>query len=303
MSHPIIVEVVGAEPPEVAVGTKFILKCRVACAQGCDLVGASVELIGPDDGSAEFAIGPEGFFDAALQAPPRAGDHVWRVVFNAHKAHGVQHEEAAALARISVKPQATSLAVWDIPSPVVTGERFAIRVGAKSSAAVPLGGTVIEICDEAGALLGEARLTEAPLPGTSALYWTEVKLTAPTAPGMQAWSARFAPAGLALDHQGTAYRFDVVVVPPPEHRLTVKVVEHESAAPIADAQVRLGAYRATTDASGRCEIATPKGSYTLTVWKAGYEAPPTSVEVSADLTVEVAVLALPEENPDAAWTM
>jgi uncharacterized membrane protein len=115
--------------------------------------------------------------------------------------------------------------------------------------------------------------------------------------------ARFAAADLALEHQGATYKFDVMAVPPPEHRLTVRVIERESATPIADAQLRLGAYRASTDASGRAEIAVPQGSYSLTVWKVGYEAPSTSIEVSADLSVEIAVVPVPEENPDAAWMM
>jgi hypothetical protein len=303
MAHPITVEVGGTEPSEVTVGAEFVLNCRVACGQGCDLIGMPVELVGPNEQPAgKFVVGADGSFEAALQAPSRAGQHLWRVVFGPHEASGVRHEEIAVSARINVKPQATSLAVWDIPSPVVTGERFAIKVGAKSSTGITLGGTSVEICDAAGTPLAQGRLGEAPLPGTSALYWTDLELTAP-AVGMHAWSARFEPADLSLDHEGAAYRFDVVVVPPAEHRLIVRVIERESAAPIADAQVRLGAYRAATDGSGRAEIPMPKGSYDLTVWKAGYEAPPTHVEVTADLTVEVAVLPLPEENPDAAWTM
>jgi hypothetical protein len=47
----------------------------------------------------------------------------------------------------------------------------------------------------------------------------------------------------------------------------------------------------------------PKGSYSLTVWKVGYEAPATTVEVNEDATVEIAILAVPEENPYAAWMM
>ena len=67
--------------------------------------------------------------------------------------------------------------------------------------------------------------------------------------------------------------------------------------------MRLGAYGAATDRSGRAEIELPKGSYGLTVWKVGYEAPATTVDVSDDAIVEVAILALPEEDPDAAWMM
>jgi|SRR5215472_13690221 len=303
MTHSINIEVTGPEPPDVFVGAEFVLKVQVSCSDGCELAGVPVQIIAPGGSVREFTTGGGGTMDAVLQAPPRAGEHIWRLVFGTHEVDRVRHEETTVTTGISVKPQLTSLAVWDIPSPVVTGKKFAIKVGAKSSAGITLGDTCIEICDAAGARLAQGALGTTALLGTSALYWAEIELPAPAAPGMHAWSARFTPADLALDHEGVTFQFDVVAVPPPEHRLTVRVIERESATPIADAQVWLGAYRAATDASGRVEIAMPKGSYNLTVWKVGYEAPQTSVEVNADVTVEVAVVPVPEENPDAAWTM
>jgi hypothetical protein len=301
--HSISIEVSGTEPSEVLVGTEFVLTVRAACVAGCDLVGVPAKIVPPEGPAGEFTTGIDGTLHVVLRAPQRAGEHIWRLVFGAHEVDGVRHDETAVAAKVNVKPQSASLAVWDIPSPVVVGEKFAIKVGAKSAAGAALDGERIEICDEAGTALAQARLAAAPLPGTSALYWAEVELPAPAAPGMQAWSARFAPADLALEHEGATYRFDVVVVPPPEHRLTVRVIERDSATPITDAQVRLGAYRAATDATGCAEIALPKGSYNLTVWKVGYEAPDTSVALNADATVEVAVQPVPEENPDAAWIM
>jgi hypothetical protein len=301
--HSIKIEISEIEPPEVKVGAEFVMRCRVACTEGCELVGASVKLVGPDDTAGGFAIGPGGALDAVLQAPRRAGEQTWRLLFSAQEVDGVRHEETTAAASINVNPQGTSLAVWDIPSPVVTGGKFAIKVGAKSSAGIALGGSRIEICDGAGTVLARGCLAEAPLPGTSALHWAELELPAPATSGMHRWSARFVPDDLALEHEGASYGFDVLVAPPPEHRLTVRLTEHDRATPIADAQVRLGPYRAATDASGRAEIAMPKGSYNLTVWKVGYEAPDTSVEVNADVTIEVAIVPVPEENPDAAWMM
>jgi hypothetical protein len=47
----------------------------------------------------------------------------------------------------------------------------------------------------------------------------------------------------------------------------------------------------------------PKGTYDLNVWKAGYVAPVRAIAIDADVTVEIEVAALPEENPDAAWRM
>ena len=99
-------------------------------------------------------------------------------------------------------------------------------------------------------------------------------------------------------------KFSVAIVRPPEHRLTVEVFEKDSK--VSDRgvpQVRLGAYRAATDPSGRAEVAMPKGTYDLTVWKVGYETRAgswTSVRISA---FQIEAVIVPPENPDAAWLM
>ena len=90
---------------------------------------------------------------------------------------------------------------------------------------------------------------------------------------------------------------------PPEHRLTVKVVEQQSKEPIADVQIRLGPFRGTTDPTGIAEVMMPKGTYDLHVWKAAYEAPAHSIEIKGDLSIEVEAVFVPEEDPDNAWTM
>src|SRR5207344_810693 len=138
---------------------------------------------------------------------------------------------------------------------VVTGETFEIAVGAKSESGCALTGTEIEVCDQAGTVLGRGRLGDTPWPGTSALYWTPVALTAPTAPGMLTWSVRYAASGAELPHAGSSGVFSFVVAPPPEHRLTVQVAAQEG--PIGDAHVRLGAFRAVTDAQGRAQLHLP----------------------------------------------
>ena len=75
----------------------------------------------------------------------------------------------------------SSLAVWDIPTPAA-GERFAIKVGAKSSAGCALGDRRIEVIDGA-TVVAVGRLGDAPWPGTDALFWAEIELRAPDEPG------------------------------------------------------------------------------------------------------------------------
>jgi hypothetical protein len=193
--------------------------------------------------------------------------------------------------------------VWAIPSPVVTRRPFAIKVGAKSAIGCDLTGMHIAVCDAAGAVLASGVLGDTPWPGTSSLHWAELTLVAPDESGMFSWSVTFDAVGLALPHQGSSSRFSIAIVDPPEHKLTIRVVEQQTASPIENAQVRLGAYRATTGGSGFAELMVPKGAYDLNVWKSGYDAPKTTITVDADCAVEVAIAPIPEENPDAAWQM
>jgi hypothetical protein len=241
--------------------------------------------------------------DIALKAPQQVGEHVWSIRFPAHAVEGVLHEECTLPVSVRTKAHGTSLAVWAIPSPVVMGERFNIKVGAKSSAGCELSGEKILIRDQSGAVIAQGSLRDTPWPGTSALYWTEVEVPAPAQEGMFWCTVNFAAAEIETPHEGASSKFSVAIVRPPEHRLTVEVLEKDTKAPIEDAQVRLGAYRAATDPSGRAEVAMPKGTYDLTVWKVGYEAPGRIVDIHDDVSVQVEVVIVPPENPDAAWLM
>jgi hypothetical protein len=302
--HATTIELSEPLPAEAAVGSDLTLKAKVSCSAGCDLRGLTVKVAGPDGVVATGTVASvDESRDIGVKAPTRVGDHAWTVVFEPHEAGGIRHEGSSLPVTIKTVAQGTSLAVWDIPSPVVMGSRFAIKVGAKSAADCELKDTSIEVCDASGAVVARGQLGDTPWSGTTALYWTVVELTAPEAEGLNAWSIRFAAAELELPHDGSAAEFRVAVVRPPEHRLTVKVVEKDSKAPIEDVQIRLGAYAAATGPSGTAEIMMPKGVHELHVWKAGYEAPGRPVEIKDDIAVEVEATVVPEEDPDAAWTM
>lgn len=195
----------------------------------------------------------------------------------------------------------TSLAIWDFPSTAVAGEPFTIKVGAKSSTDCSLAGGRLEVRDAAGAAVASGQLGEARWPGTGALHWTELTLRAPAQHGTASFSVRLDAAGLAPPHRNAASEFVVMVVPPPAHTLTIRVVAQEGAAPIPGVDIRLGPYRASTGASGQASVRVARGQYDLYIWKVGYEAPPRPVMIDADASVEIEAIAVPEENADRAW--
>jgi uncharacterized membrane protein len=90
---------------------------------------------------------------------------------------------------------------------------------------------------------------------------------------------------------------------PPEHRLSIKVIDQRTSAPIPDVQVRLGAYRAVTGPEGLAVVEMPEGTYELHIWKIGHQARIRSVQLDKSMLIEVEALSVPEEDPDAAWLM
>jgi hypothetical protein len=297
-----------ALPLEVRAGDGVAITARASCPDGCDRTGMTIAVTAPDGRTERhpFALHADGVSETAaitLTAPPDLGVHLFRFALSPHEIAGSHYAQAVLDVPVRVTPQATSLAVWDVPSPVVAGTRFVIKAGAKSAANATLAGCVIEVCDEAGNVAASGVLSDAPLPDTGALYWADIHLQAPRTEGMATWSARFEASELNLPHDSATTSFSVAVVRPPEHVLSVRVIEQATAEPIPDVELRLGAYRGTTGASGLAEIALPKGRYELRLWKVGFEAPPRPVEIGADEFIEIVALVVPEEDPDARWRM
>jgi hypothetical protein len=305
--HATHIEIEGAPPTEAAVGSEIAVQVKVSCCAGCDLDGARIDVTAPDGELTTLRVsgreGADTFTAVTLTAPQTVGEHAWIVVCPAQDIADIRHEASTASLRIATRPHATSLAVWGMPAHVTAGERFAIKVGAKSSADCPLQGQEIEIYAQSGVVAARGMLRSTPWAGTSGLYWTQIELDAPANVGIASWSVKFAPAALDSAHDGSSSQFHVAVVSPPEHMVTVKVVEKESAAPVVDVQVRLGAYRGATDQSGLAQLRVGKGRYDLHLWKVGYEAPPRTLDIEHDLAVEIEALALPPEDPDALWEM
>jgi hypothetical protein len=301
------VEVIEPAPPEVTAGAVITLKVKAFCPRGCDLTGMPIKVVAADGalGLTGFAsgLGQDDVAEMKLEAPSWTGEHIWSFTFGPHEVAGIRHDEVTVPVRALIIPHATSLAVWSIPSPVVMGSTFAIEIGAKSSAGITLAAERVEVRDESGIVVAHGSLGEQPYPGTAALYWTSVHLAAPAREGLHKWSVEFEPRGPDLPHERGSTTFSVAVVGEPEHRLTIKVIEPGTSSPIADAEVRLGAYRAATNPLGIAEVDMPKGVYELNIWKVGYEAPTRTVCVDKNILIEIEVLSVPKEDPDSAWLM
>jgi hypothetical protein len=182
----------------------------------------------------------------------------------------------------------------------VAGEKFIVKVGAKCTACCALNGQQIELRNESGDVTAVATLGE-PWPGAEGLYWTEFGATAPAVEGLCHWSMAFSARDSGLPHQGASATLSFMAVGPAVHQVSVAIVERETAAPIGDAQVRLGFHRTATDGAGVARFRVQPGKHRLFVWKAGHDVPERIVEVDQDLDLLVEAEALPKTDPYAQW--
>ena len=306
-AHQTNISMAEAAPVEIDAGTDMALKVKVSCSSECDLQGFPV-FICDDEGAAVEEVELAEFDGAAnetdgfvVKAPIRPGEYTWTTVFPAQEKEGISHEESSASFSFFAKPHSTSIAVWDVPSPVAFHDKFEIKVGVKCSAECSLVGHKIEIYDQEAEKVVTDTLGDTPWPGTRGLYWAEVQLEAPSLEGYHGWRAKFPKPDLELPHEEASYSFGFATGRAPEHLVTVEVIEQDSSGPIGKAQVVLRprsgyAFRGLTDESGAAKVGVPKGEYTLLVSKGNeYAAFQTTVEVSDDVTVKAELA--PEYHP------
>jgi hypothetical protein len=125
-------------------------------------------------------------------------------------------------------------------------------------------------------------LSNAPWPGTSALYWAEVELSA-----LQPEGPRTLQVHCNENRHAVSATFSFTIGGQPEHDVRIVATDATTGAPIDAVEVRLGAFRATTDDDGVATLAVPGGGYEVILWKVGYQTSPVSSAVSEDVSVPV----------------
>ena len=297
-AHETTIAMAEAALGEFDAGTDMELRVTVCCSSECSLQGLQVIIV-DDQGAAvnevelaesDGAANETG--DFAVKAPIDPGEYTWRAVFPAQEREGVLHEESLEEFSFIVKPHATILEVWDVPSSIVLGGKFEVKLGAKCSAGCDLTGREIEIYDHEGARAATATLGE--VSGSDELCCAQVVLVAPGTERRYRWTAKYPEPGLELPHEEASCTFAFGVVRQPEHVLTIEVVENETANPASDANVLLrphiyggSAYSSRTDEAGLVRLSVPKGKYQLYVSTEEREKYVPSVNVDSDLAIKV----------------
>jgi hypothetical protein len=188
-----------------------------------------------------------------------------------------------------------SLAVWDLASPVIAGRRATLKVGVSCPSGCDLSGTAVDVYTETGERIGAGMLGCTAWPATTALYWAELDLAASEREGDMSLRIHASPAS---PHADSTSVVTIGISRPPEHRVTVHLIDKTSGGPVAGVELRLGRFRTTSNDLGIAYVEVPHGAYEVGTWKNGYEIASKTVVIDADTTIQLEMTAAREtEQP------
>ena len=275
-AHPTSVAVWGAPSPVVA-ASRFTVTVGVKCSAACRLAGHPVVIrdgTGRDLGrgilGAEPAAGTSALYVAAvtLTAPREPGVHGWTAAFPA---------------------------TAESPPPVTTAQpepataTTALHQGAASGPGHE-GPSASHERQEAGS---------APPNEASACPRHDAEAAPPhQAPPPAAASAPPHEAASAPRHEAAACTFSFRTVERPGNVVTVAVVDRDTEAPLANADVHLGVHRASTGPDGKAHMEAPAGEYELYVRSPGYQPYAEPVTVTGDTALRVAAARVSDADLD-----
>lgn len=289
--HQTHLAIAPSESLEVEAGVPVTLQVDVSCTIGCDFQGVAVTLASSEGlvRTSDLIAGGDGGFTTAfaLRAPEQVGEYSWTIRVPRIESANAVHEDSALTLVVRTIPHKTSLAVWDVTSPVSVMGTLKLKVGAKCSANCPLTGQRVDLFDEQGTLVREVKLGDAPLEGTIALHWADVELQAPATEGMRVWSVALKAEDLHTPHDGANATFSFRSDRPPQHRVIIELLGNGTQSPLEEAEVRMGLYARMSSARGLAVFELPEGSYDLSIRKDGYEVPPMTIAVGEEMTVRI----------------
>jgi hypothetical protein len=308
-------------PADVDIGALFVLALAISASSEVDLEGASFNVLqgdeivctgvlppisraDPDDDSFDPRDGPRDMRDhvfITLRAPHLKGDFEWALVIPAQEVAGIEHRGAAFLFSFRTNNHKVGLVSWDVPTSIVCGEAFTIKVGAKCSADCCLRGLRVHLTDKQGVTRASAELGTETWPEANGLYWAELALTASSDEGVHQYRLASVVEDLTLPHSAFDATLSFATIGELAHAISISVLEHSTNLPIADTQVRLGFQCAATNETGLARFMAPSGRQKFFVWKAGYKAADQLLDIGRDETFVIRMEAMPAKSPYARW--
>lgn len=314
-------ELLEALPDLLDAGAPFSVTVAVSTTNSGDLAGALYQIMGdelllqegvlpavvridPASDAFDPRNGPVDMRDRvtlSLIAPEQIGSFRWRLLIPDQDIGAITYAQSAMEFSFQTREHQTSLAVWDVPSPVETNGRFAFKLGAKCTACCSLDGRRVELHDATGRLVAHGRIGSSIWEGAEGLFWTEMSGVASATEGLATFTASLPADEPGAAHAGASTSLSFMTVGEGRHSVALVVVETGSAIPIPDVHVRLGFHRSVTDEDGAVKFCVSSGDHRLVLSKAGYAAPERMLSINDDLDLIVEAEALPPKDPYARW--
>lgn len=295
IAHQVALNMIKAPSEEINPGVFITIKVRVTCPMNCNFKADKVQIIDHEGqvvkeinliilSGMAFETDP-----IVIKAPTLPGIYTWKAYYPEQDKEDVTHLEASVLFTFTVKKlHVTSMAVWDVVSPVVAKDSMKFKVGVKCSADCQLTDQWIRIYDQDNIKVATAQLGDKPWEDTGGLYWAEVELPAPAEEGFYNWQVKFLEPCLEIPHKETETSFSFRVVNPPECTINVEVLDRADKSPIQGASIILNPYRGLTNELGKARLEVTKGEYMLNVaGLSSYESYQTKITINEDICVQV----------------
>ena len=286
----------------VDAGAEMTLTVKVSSSPPCDLRGHTIfinDQAGTEIGRLELTTFDGGTNESGefeWKAPLAAGPCTWSVVCPAVVKAGISYAEASTPVSFTVRPHTSNIVVWDVPTAIVVGEQFRMKVGIKCSTGCRLADAHFAIDDHEGAPVATGTLTGDVWPGTTALYFVEVELVAPASAGLYTWKVKGPQFDGEIPHVRASVSVGIRVVNRPEYVVRVETIDMVNQTPLSGARVVMHPYKAVTDERGVAEVRVAKGAYKLFVSQTRYVTFGLPVEVTADVTARAALYPEPEQE-------
>ena len=258
-AHATSVAVWGAGSPVVA-ASRFTITVGVKCSAACRLAGHPVVI--RDGTGRDLGRG-------ILGAEPAAGTtalYATAVTLTAPREPGVHAWTAAFPAAAEAPPTVTTAQPEPVTAATAPHHGAASAPGSEGTSAPPDEGSAATHHDAEAVPRHEA------------------------SPPPEAESAS--------RHGAAACTFSFRTIERSGNPVTVAVVDRETDAPLANADVHLGVHRASTDAEGQARIEAPEGDYELYVRSPGYQPYTEPVTVTGDTPLRVAAARISDADLD-----
>ena len=298
--HETDIQMVLAPSKEVYAATDVPLQVKVCCAEQCDLQGGQVRIsnengdVVQDVKLALFDGQANTTDEFIVKMPVEPGSYTWTALFMPHESKEIEHQSSSVIFDLVVKPHKILISVWGIPSPVIKGQQFLIKVGAKCSAGCSVAGLPYVIENAEHGQVASGKLGDQILPQTSNTYWSEQELDAPPEEGIYRWTAGFETSRLELRHETSPKQFTFYADNPPEHVVTIEVVDKSRNIPVKGASIFLRPRRTSSDEHGIAEIQAAEGEYQLYVSCDHYVPFQATVQVTGNIVIKAELI----YNPD-----